>query len=188
MLRLLHLLRILRLLRALVLHARIDEFGTDSSTKEGSTMGATEALDAVVKPDPDEDEALNELRQKMDEAFEHGYTPCLIGPDGDQTELPHSAFEALRFVIRGMAAGQTMTLIPSGKLLTSRQAADMLQVSRPHLIKLLELREIPFEMVGTHRRVKVSDVLEYRAGRAKGRREQLRELSQYSAEEGGGYR
>ena len=151
-------------------------------------MSATEALDAVVKPDPEEDEALNDLRRKMDDAFQHGYTPCLIGPDGDQTELPHSAFEALRFVIRGMAAGQTMTLVPSGKLLTTRQAAEMLQVSRPHLIKLLERGDIPFEKVGTHRRVRVSDVLEYREQRARSRREQLRELSQYSSEEGGRYR
>jgi excisionase family DNA binding protein len=151
-------------------------------------MRATDALDAVVKPNPEEQDVLDDLRRQMDDAFQHGYAPCLIGPDGEQTELPHSVFEALRFVIRGMASGQTMTLVPSGKLLTTRQAAEMLQVSRPHLVTLLERGDIPFEKVGTHRRVRVSDVLEYRERRARRRREQLRELSRYSAEHGGGYR
>lgn len=117
-----------------------------------------------------------------------GLSPCLIGPDGTQTELPHSAFEALRIVIDGMAAGKTMTLVPSGTQITTAHAAEMLQMSRPHLVKLLDRGEIPFVRVGTHRRLSVEDVVAYRERRATRRREQLRELSRFSAEHGGGYR
>jgi excisionase family DNA binding protein len=149
---------------------------------------ATGVLDAVVKPEPEERDALTELQESVDVLFSAGYTPCLIGPDGAHLELPHSVFEALRTVVRGMAAGHTMTLMPSGRMLTTQQAADMLQVSRPHLVKLLDEGAIPFELVGSHRRLRVEDVVEYRQARASSRRDALRELSQLSAEDPGGYR
>lgn len=151
-------------------------------------MSDTQQLRSVVRPDPEEREALEELRSQVDGMFEAGYQPCLIGPDGTQTEIPASAFAALRIVIDGMASGKTMVLFPSGAQLTTAQAAEMLQMSRPHLIKLLDHGEIPFERVGTHRRLNVEDVIAYREKRAQRRREQLRELSRYSAEHGGGYR
>jgi excisionase family DNA binding protein len=69
-------------------------------------------------------------------------------------------------------------------MLTTRQAAEMLNVSRPFLIQLLEREEIPFEMVGTHRRVAIEDVLRYRAQRSERRREVLRALSEEADELG----
>jgi excisionase family DNA binding protein len=140
----------------------------------------TRVHDAVVQPDPSEERDLSRLRDQIDASFARGYTPCLIGPDGSQMELPASVFQALAFVTRGMAAGKTITLIPSGKQLTTQQAADMLHVSRPHLIKLLDQGEIPFDRVGSHRRVFVEDVVRYRDRRARVRREQLRELTRLS--------
>lgn len=150
---------------------------------------ASPVLDAVVQPDPADGEALAGLNDEISRSFEsEGYRPCLIGPDGSHLELPHSVFEALAFVVRGMAAGQTMTLVPSGKQLTTQQAADMLHMSRPHLIKLLDRGAIPFERVGTHRRLSVDDVLNYKAERAREREEQLDELSRLSQELEGEYR
>ncbi|PTL59959.1 excisionase family DNA-binding protein [Paraconexibacter algicola] len=149
----------------------------------------TQALDAIVRPAPEEVDALAEIRKTIDDAFgKDGYRPCLIGPDGSQVELPASAFEALAFVVRGMAAGQTITLMPTGKQLTTQQAAEMLHMSRPHLIKLLDRGEIAFEKVGTHRRLMVEDVLAYRAARQEAREQQLDELSQLSQDLEGGYR
>ncbi len=89
-----------------------------------------------------------------------------------------------------MAAGHTMTLIPTNRMLTTQQAADMLQVSRPHLVKLLSEGTIPFELVGSHRRINAQDVMDYRTARAssRSRRDALRELSQLSAQDPGGYR
>ena len=148
----------------------------------------TDTLEAVVKPEPDESAALDELQQSVDDLFQAGYSPCLIAPDGSHLELPQSVFVALRTVVRGMAAGRTMVLSPSDKLLTTQQAAEMLQVSRPHLIKLLDDGKIPYELVGTHRRLKFGDVVAYRVARASARRDALRELSQLAAQDEGGYR
>lgn len=104
---------------------------------------------------------------------------------GDQSvELP----EALRLVLEQAAhelvRGNRVSLLPLGRMLTTRQAAEMLNVSRPFLIQLLERDEIPFEMVGTHRRVVIEDVLRYRAQRSERRREVLRALSEEADELG----
>jgi excisionase family DNA binding protein len=147
----------------------------------------SQVLDNIIKPDPAEAAATDSLREQLDEAFKEGYRPVLIGPEGDHVELTESAFKALMFVVSGMSAGMTMTLVPSGKQLTTQQAAELLHVSRPHLIKLLDQGKIPFEKVGTHRRVLVDDVLEYRKQRADQRREQLDELSRMSQEFEGSY-
>jgi len=104
---------------------------------------------------------------------------------GDESiELP----EALRLVLEQAAhelvRGNRVSLLPLGRMLTTRQAAEMLNVSRPFLIQLLERGEIPFEMVGTHRRVAIEDVLRYRAQRSEKRREVLRALSEEADELG----
>jgi excisionase family DNA binding protein len=149
----------------------------------------TDGLDVVLRPDPAEAEAMARVGAQIDEVIgSAGYRPCLIGPDGEHLELPPSAFRALAAVVRGMAAGQTMTLMPSGAQLTTQQAAEMLHMSRPHLVKLLDRGEIPFHRVGTHRRLRAEDVLAYRGRRAEGRERQLDELSQLSQDLEGGYR
>lgn len=108
----------------------------------------------------------------------------LVGPDGEGIVLPASAFEALRAVVSGMAQGMAMTLIPSGRELTTQEAADILRISRPSVIRLLEDGTIPFHKVGTHRRIDVEDVLAYRAERNEQRRAALRELTEISEEIG----
>ncbi len=89
--------------------------------------------------------------------------------------------DVLRLVLaqaaRELAGGNQVTLVPVGRMLTTRQAAELLNVSRPFLIQLLERGEIPFEMVGTHRRIPLEAVLRYRAERSARRRAVLRELS-----------
>ena len=148
----------------------------------------SQVLDNVVAPDPAEHAAMQALHEQVDDMFLTGYRPVLLAPDGRHLELPESAFRALMFIVRGMAAGQTMTLLPTGTRLSTQQAAELLHVSRPHLVKLLDEGEIPHEKVGTHRRVCIEDVLAYRAERGGRRREQLSELSQLSQKLEGEYR
>jgi excisionase family DNA binding protein len=109
----------------------------------------------------------------------------LVGPDGENTPLPGSAFQALAIVVEAMSRGQAITLVPVGQELTTQQAAEILHVSRPHLTKLLEAGEIPFHKVGTHRRIAIEDILAYRERRAAQRADALRELGDLSQELGG---
>ncbi len=150
---------------------------------------------AVSMPHPDlvraEREDLEELREfarRLDEAItSDGEGARLVGLDGQEIEMPQSAFRALKLVADGMAAGLALSLIPYGKELTTQEAADLLHVSRPHLVKLLEEGRIPYHRVGTHRRVRLDDVLAFAAERTEHRREELRELTRLSQEAEGGY-
>ncbi|MEU7832771.1 MULTISPECIES: helix-turn-helix domain-containing protein [unclassified Nonomuraea] len=76
--------------------------------------------------------------------------------------LPREAVSLLAFVLAQAAEGRGVTVIPSHAELTTQQAADMLNVSRPYLIKLLEAGEMPFRLIGKHRRITYEDLQEYK--------------------------
>ena len=86
-----------------------------------------------------------------------------------------------------MAAGQGVTIIPENAELTTVQAAGVLNVSRPFLIKLLEDNAIPHRKVGKHRRVKMEDVMAYKARVDKDRETVLDALVADAQEQGMGY-
>ena len=86
----------------------------------------------------------------------------LSGPDGEQLVLPPEVFEVLRDSVDAMAQGQAVKVVPVSQRLTTQEAADLLGVSRPAVVKLLGSGEIPFELPGRHRRVRLADVLAYR--------------------------
>ena len=81
---------------------------------------------------------------------------------GEQVELPPEVYRVLRQVVEAMSKGLAVTVAPQAQTLTTQQAADLLGISRPTLIRLLEGGRIAFERVGTHRRVLLRDVLAYR--------------------------
>jgi excisionase family DNA binding protein len=90
----------------------------------------------------------------------------LAGPTpGEQVELPHETYRVLRQVIEAMRQGLAVTVVPQSQTLTTQQAADLLGISRPTVIKLLDDGKIPFERTGTHRRILLHDLLTYRAQR-----------------------
>ncbi len=103
----------------------------------------------------------------------------LAGPEeGDQVELPESAYRALLLVVEAMAAGKAVTVAPQNKLLTTQQAADLLGVSRPTVIKLIDSGELPAETPGTRRRmIKLDDVLACKARRRDAQYAALMELA-----------
>lgn len=107
-------------------------------------------------------------------------TPTLVGPDGESIELPASLYAVLRQVVPALLDGQAVSIAPVDQELTTNQAADLLNVSRPYLIKVLERGDLPFHMVGTHRRMRLGDVLDYQAIRDARRREALAELARES--------
>lgn len=102
----------------------------------------------------------------------------LVGAEaGDQVELPEEVYSVLRQVVDAMRKGQSVTLAPTSKVLTSQQAADLIGISRPTLIKLLNENEIPYTRVGTHRRIALSDALRYRDHRRERQHAALEALS-----------
>lgn len=81
---------------------------------------------------------------------------------GDQVAIPGDLHRVLRQVVDALADGLAVTVAPQAMRLTTQQAADLLGVSRPTVVKLLDEGVVPFERAGTHRRVLLADVLEYR--------------------------
>ncbi len=110
--------------------------------------------------------------------------------DGEEErpiELPTGAVSLLAHVLEAMAAGQGVTLVPEHAELTTVQAADVLNVSRPYLIKLLDEKAIPHRRVGTHRRVRMEDVMAYKGAVDREREEVLDRLTREAQENGMGY-
>lgn len=109
----------------------------------------------------------------------------LVGPTGEAITLPESVFHVLERVVEVLARGDAVTVVPVGRELTTQQAADLLNVSRQYLVRLLDDGQIPFRKTGTHRRVRIEDVLAYRDRRDGERRAGLRELSEVTRDLGG---
>lgn len=86
----------------------------------------------------------------------------LTGPDGRSVELPEPMFEVLLQVAAAMKAGLAVTVAPQHLTLSTQEAADLLQISRTTLVRLLENGAIPFEKPSRHRKVRLDDLLEYR--------------------------
>jgi excisionase family DNA binding protein len=136
--------------------------------------------DPVLAPDKDAP-----LVRELDDALaKNRGTAKLRTPSGEEIELPHSVFEVLVRVVHEMARGNAVRVLPVHAELTTQQAANLLGVSRPYLVGLLEEGEIPFRKVGSHRRVRLDDLLVYKDKRDRERRSALNELAAESQELG----
>ncbi len=109
----------------------------------------------------------------------------LRGPKGETIPLPESIFYLLKQVVDVMAQGDAITLVPVGREMTTQQAADLLNVSRQYLVKLLDDGKIPFGRTGKHRRLKIEDVVAFKTQRDRERSTALDELTALSQEFGG---
>ena len=107
-----------------------------------------------------------------------GHDVTLIGEGTDAIRVPEELRSVLASIVTAMRRGQAVTFAPLGQRLTTQQAADILGVSRPTLVKLLETDSIPFETPGRHRRIRLSDLLEYQTARRADQRRTLRDLTQ----------
>lgn len=104
----------------------------------------------------------------------------VVGSEQQKTEIPPSVFQVMTQVAQAMARGQSVAVIAYDQQLSTQQAAEILGVSRPYLIGLLEAGVIPFHKVGTHRRLRMDDVLAYKGIRGEQRHQTLRELRRVS--------
>ncbi len=90
--------------------------------------------------------------------------------------------EVMLELLRHIARGEAVTLVPMGEMLTTQQAADILNVSRPHLIKLLDESTIPHTMTGRHRRIRAADLFDYKRARDERREKALSDLAVMDAD------
>ncbi len=128
------------------------------------------------------------LRQIVASQFkEDGETVINIADEKGKTQpitLSPALAQSFLEVLRLVSSGRGFQLIPLDSQLTTQQAADILNVSRPHLIKLLERHDIAYERVGRHRRIKASDLMAYKEKRDAKRAVALEDLAQFDGEHG----
>ncbi|MBU9333498.1 helix-turn-helix domain-containing protein [Burkholderia multivorans] len=104
-----------------------------------------------------------------------------------QVELPTSALRLLVDILAELADGNAVKVVPVHAELTTQEAADLLNVSRPHLIKLLESHALPYHRTGKHRRVRFSDLMRYKAERDQESADAMEELSKQAQDLRMGY-
>ena len=107
--------------------------------------------------------------------------------EGTNIKLPHHAIRLLEKVLEEMADGKSVAITSFAEELSTQEAADLLNVSRPHLVKLLESGKIPFKKVGAHRRVKLEDIKKYETALKETRRKALEEITKEAQEMNMGY-
>lgn len=113
-----------------------------------------------------------------------GRTAKLVGPSKEGVPLPSSLRRVLLAAARQLAEGNGVSVMAVTADVTTQQAADLLNVSRPFLVGLLEKGELPFHKVGTHRRIRLKDLLAYRRRRDASRRAVIARLATEAQELG----
>jgi excisionase family DNA binding protein len=106
------------------------------------------------------------------------------GQKGETLDLPPVVARLLMNILQETAAGRAVTLVPLEPEITTQQAAELLNVSRPYVVGLIDKGELSARMVGSHRRLLLQDVLAYKADNRAKRRQTLRELAEHDQELG----
>lgn len=136
-------------------------------------------------PSDDERAAASQLRKILASKMSNGpVTLPFVDQDRSKQEVVLSpALAQLLFdVLRHVSKGDAVTLVPVGQMLTTQQAADILNISRPYLIGILDKKKIPFDKVGRHRRIRANDLFAYKEKRDELRVGALSDLYSDSAE------
>lgn len=124
----------------------------------------------TYEPEGSEPEVAEVLSFLAAHAEKRGAEPVrrflLVGSgEGEQVELPGTVYRALMQVVEALAAGKAVTVSPTEPQLTTQQAADLLGVSRPTVVRMIESGEVAAERTGNRRRLLLGDVLAYRERR-----------------------
>lgn len=139
-----------------------------------------------VSAPPEQREEVAAVFRLLDRASRQPASRCrIVGPDGQEILIPESMFYVFERVAEVLARGEAITVLPVGRELTTQQAADILNVSRQYLVRLLDQGTIAFKRTGTHRRIRVGDLLAYKQHRDRERAATLDALTDMSQDMGG---
>ena len=140
----------------------------------------TQRAEQTVLP-PNDSTLIDEVEEFLEQ---YGAQAALTAPDGTKTSIPPQVYEALKTVVQALANGSAVTVAPVSMRLTTSQAADIIGVSRPTLIRLLEDGAIPYEQPRRHRLLRLDDVLAYKHMQGDQRRALLAELTRQAVADG----
>ncbi len=139
-------------------------------------MSAAEDIeDAKRRNKRAKEELENILSEHSEDALELAFQ--LHRNENPVLELPRRALEALHEILDILEDGGEVDVVPKDRELTTTEAAEMLNVSRPHLVDLLEDGEIPFHKVGSHRRIRLADLLNYKREQKRQSRDRMEALA-----------
>lgn len=132
---------------------------------------------------------MKELQETFKKIIKAKSESVIIRIDDTKTnrEIPKKAFTLLYTILDFMADGKSVTLFPSDAEISTQQAADLLNVSRPYVVSLLDKGEIPFTKVGTHRRILLNDIIAYDKQLQKNRNSKLNFLAKQAQKLNLGY-
>jgi excisionase family DNA binding protein len=133
-----------------------------------------------LAPPVQEISAIKELARVLNEPAR----AKLVGADGQEIILPEIMYQLLRELAHALATGHSVSIMQSDHLLTTQEAAAELNVSRGFISKLLKSNAIPHVLVGSHRRIRFEDLMQYKKVRDANRRAGLKRLTQMSEELG----
>jgi excisionase family DNA binding protein len=139
-------------------------------------------LEESVQASSGDRTALKDVQEALSDPGSGGYT--FLTADGKQHALPEPLAQILRSAATMLLRGERVTLAPVSKELSTQEAADLLNVSRPYLVTLLDSGKIPFTKTGRNRRVCFGDVAKYRMERDRARRERLQAMIRKSEDLG----
>jgi excisionase family DNA binding protein len=146
-----------------------------------STLPVPEAVLDAGDIQQEERAAIRELYRN---AVLSGSEARLTSPTGATLPVPMPVYKLLIQILKDLSEGASVAILQERDGLTTFQASKVLGVSRQFFVNLLEKNELPFHKVGTHRRVYIKDLLDYKTKRDKGRRAVLDQMVQSEMEAG----
>jgi excisionase family DNA binding protein len=151
-------------------------------------------MDAVLHtPSENEQKEAKLAHDTLEGAFKYlekeegSHRVVLSVDEGVQVSVPESALKFLLKYLYSLSEGQAVSILPVESEMSTQQVADILNVSRPHLVKMLENDEIPYHRVGKHRRIKATDLMKYKEQRDNEREDLLDDLASQAQELDMGY-
>jgi excisionase family DNA binding protein len=134
------------------------------------------ATETPIGADPREAEQIRALAERIAARGDRVRYSLVDTENQVRQEIPAPLFEILVAAARELANGRSVVILHYDQEITTQQAADILQVSRPYFVRLLEEGKIPYHRVGTHRRIRMGDLLRYKEIRDERRHADLKEL------------
>lgn len=133
--------------------------------------------------DKQEKPAIENLLTLLLQAAKYSY-PKLVSSQGEEIELPESVYKALYQVVEALVTGTSITISPIDKAITIEETANVLNVSKDYIHKLLEQGDLDYTIVGTTKQLNCKDVLKYKQVRNSQRRKSLDKLANFMQQEG----